>query len=126
MRSMKKPYVDSLEKNPDWHDEWERGIKAKKAGFKYLIQVKPGVWEGYEFSLDMEKTYGDSSGSYTGAKNVEDAIKTIKDFLKRCEGFDTIVERMGDKVTEKTLYVYSCTPKITVGKLLTGQVTLFG
>ena len=103
-----------------------RGIQARKQGCKYIIEVKSPVWKGFEFSLGLQKEYGDVDGCYTGAKDVADALAIIRRAIKRWEGYDGILGRLGDKVTERSLFFWSFSPKITKAMVLhQGQIQLF-
>jgi len=91
---------------------------------KYNVEIKQPNWEGYKYAVFYSKRYGNMSGGATEFKTKEDLIGFIKKQFKRWEKYDSIVQRIGDKVTKNNLEFTSFTDDITKAELF-GIKTLF-
>ena len=83
----------------------------------YEIQIKPPLWDGYKYSLYYGKNYGDHLGGAREFKTKEELIEFVKKVFKEWERFDSIANRMGDKVMMSNLKFSSFTSDITKGEL---------
>ena len=76
--------------------------------------------------IHLNKSYGDSHGGCIGANSREEAIQRIRDWVKDWESFDSIVQRMGNKVTRKNTEFSSFDESIILTDVLNnGQKKLF-
>lgn len=81
------------------------------------IEIKPPCWEGYKYSLWFNKGYGDCFGGTREYKTKEELLEAMKEVIKAWEGYDSIVQRMGDKITKKNLEFKSFTDEIGIADI---------
>jgi len=93
---------------------------------RYKIEIeKPDREEEY-CTLIFSKEYGDMHGGCRGCDSREQVIQMMKDEVKIWESFDSIANRIGDKVSKKnTLFVSFDDTIILTDVLNNGQEKLF-
>jgi hypothetical protein len=93
------------------------------AKIKYSIEIKPPAWKGYRYAIFYRKHYGDCLGGATEFKTKEELLAFIRRLFKRWEAYDSILEKMPDKVTPENLHFESFTDEISKMELF-GNKTL--
>jgi hypothetical protein len=95
-------------------DNVSNNAKRASSKFKYGFEIERG---DNEIHIQFSKTYGDMHGGGTRAETPQEAIKIMQRTMKAWEGFDSIVNRQGDKVRKDNLYFKCDVPEITLGSL---------
>lgn len=98
----------------DPEDE-EDEAESPRSKFKYEVGISQKS-DGKVF-VSFMKNYGNMNGGCDNVDTPEEAVKLIQKQIKNWEGFDSIVNRTGDKVRKNNLSFTSNIPGITVGKL---------
>jgi hypothetical protein len=73
---------------------------AKK---KYWINIRPSTFPGDKYNVFCSKKYGNWHGFSAGVKNKEELFELLKGIFKEWEGYDSILQRNGEKVTPGNL-----------------------
>ena len=87
-------------------------------------EAKRNWGDDYRFSVSISKKYGDYQGLGTCCRSKEEVLRHFQTMKKVWEGYDSILCRLGDKVTMGNLDFSSFTKEITIGDLF-GQPALF-
>ena len=91
---------------------------------KYRVQIgpveraRPEYWPGCNYSVTCSKLYGDLLGRSTCVATKQDVIDLFQRIRQEWEAFDSILDRMGDKVTPTNLWLEDKTESVTKEELL--------
>lgn len=94
-----------------------RAYKVPK-GTKYVITIERLTYTKKErFNYTASKLYGNSHthgyGKEITKENLERCLKDIERIIGDWQGYDGILQRMGDKVTKHNLFFSSDLPELT-------------
>lgn len=76
---------------------------------KYQVSIRPvrraspELWPGCNYSVSLQKQYGDCQGLSTCVATRADIIRLFERMKESWEGFDSILDRKGDRVTPSNL-----------------------
>jgi len=92
---------------------------------KHRIQIRHEtalVWleKDCKYRVSCQKEYGNGSGYGGGVKGRADAIAKVRGMIEGWEGFDSILNRYGDKVTERNTE-YITDTDVTLVEILHNQ-----
>lgn len=101
-----------------------------KALYKVVIErLPPGCRaykEGYPYIANFRKLYGDIHSRGGPFRNRDEVLADFHRCREFWEGYDSILKRMGDRVTLGNLEFHSEVPELQIKKGdLFGQATLF-
>jgi hypothetical protein len=85
--------------------------------YRYSIEIREPSRNDLErkekYSVWFNKNYGDMYGGATGCSSLKSLKDLLRRIVRRWGEYDSIVGRMPDPVTEKTLYFESFTDEVT-------------
>ena len=84
----------------------------------YSIKIEAPQWEGYKYSFNYSKNYGNMSGGCSEAKTKEELLERLRAIVRDWNGFDYIVHREADEVTLHNTQFSSFTPEISMAEVL--------
>ena len=83
---------------------------AKK---RYWIRIGESSFPGAKYTLVFSKKYGNFYGGAFSAKDREELLRLLNEVINDWEGYDSILERNGDKVTPRNLELEVLAPDIS-------------
>lgn len=94
----------------------------ERQSHKYIIEITPPTWgEEYEYGYGLQKNYGDSHGSGGEVKSREELMDYINSMIESWEGYDGILQKEGDEVTESNLFFFCFNDDVTKQEVLGNQ-----
>jgi len=85
---------------------------------KYWICIEPSDIPGEEYLISFSKRYGDHYSGVLGAKSKEEALEVLRRVVDEWEGYDSVLQRRGDKVTPRNTDLEVLAPGITAEEII--------